>query len=79
MRSNAGAKPPKSTGDGPRDSGKQLPATKSNSAEDPLIEAVNALKELRQHLNNKQAADRLERALQQLKEQTKPKNSLKSH
>jgi len=53
----------------------QQPVAKPKAAPDPLAEAEKALKELRQHPDSKQAADRLERAAQQLKGQANPKPS----
>src|SRR5205823_1112026 len=54
-------------------------AAKPKAPADPLADAETALKELRQHPDDKQAADRLERALQRLKEQAKPKGVSGSH
>jgi hypothetical protein len=50
-----------------------VPAGKPSSKEavDPLAEAEEALKRLRQNPNDKQAAQDLERALKQFKEQGK--------
>ena len=44
---------------------------------DPLAEAEAALKRLRQKPDDKQAADALEKALQRLKERTKPDGAKK--
>jgi len=53
--------------------GNQHQAAKPKPADDPLANAEKALKELRQHPDNKQATDQLERALQHLKQRTKQK------
>jgi hypothetical protein len=55
--------------------GNQKPAAKS-AADDPLTDAEWALRELRQRPGSKQATDRLEHALQQLKERAKSKDGL---
>jgi RNA polymerase sigma factor (sigma-70 family) len=48
------------------------PTTTREGADDPLAEAEAALRKLREHPDDKQAADALENALKRLKEQKKP-------
>jgi RNA polymerase sigma factor (sigma-70 family) len=55
------------------DAAADLKTTSRRSQADPLGAAEGALKKLRANPNDKQAADALERALQQLKERAKPK------
>jgi hypothetical protein len=42
---------------------------------DPLASAEKAIQELRQHPDNRQATEQLERAVQWLKQRAKPKNN----
>jgi RNA polymerase sigma factor (sigma-70 family) len=49
--------------------------SKAKQDQDPLANAEKAIKELRQHPDNKQAAEQLERAVQWLKQRSKPKNN----
>jgi RNA polymerase sigma factor (sigma-70 family) len=52
-----------------------LRASEWEAAADPLAEAEAALKKLREHPADKQAAEALEKAVQRLKEQPKPKGT----
>jgi RNA polymerase sigma factor (sigma-70 family) len=53
----------------------QAQATKPKAPDDPLADAEKALKELRQRPDNKQAAEALKRAVEQLEKQPKPKEN----
>ena len=54
---------------------RQPQGTKPKAPADPLADAEKALKELRQRPDNKQAADALKRAVEQLEKQPKPKDN----
>ena len=58
----------------PKRSGNLPQTTLPKQSQDPLADAEKALKELRQHPDNKQAADQLEKAVQWLKQRAKPKD-----
>ena len=55
--------------------GEQAEMARLKQDQDPLASAEKAIKELRQHPDNKQAAEQLERAVQWLKQRSKPKNN----
>jgi RNA polymerase sigma-70 factor (ECF subfamily) len=51
----------------------------SSAVKDPIVDAEEALKEVRKQQGNTSATERLERALQRLKDQSRPKNGTRQN